>query len=94
MKPGVCKPCALQQPGLSHSLPETLVHARGGQRLTDVFPYHLPLFKFHFYLCVWCVLACVYVHHVYAVPVGARRGHQTPVELESQVVSLCVDAGN
>lgn len=37
----------------------------------------------------------MYVHHIHAVPSGARRGHRFPQELELRVVlSHLVGAGN
>lgn len=48
-----------------------------------------------FILCVWTFWLYVSVHHVYAVPLGARRGRQIPLELGLQMDgSFVMGAGN
>ena len=36
----------------------------------------------------------LYVHHMCAVPLDTRRGHQIPLELELQAVVGCLGAEN
>lgn len=39
--------------------------------------------------------ACMYVYHAHAVPMEARKGLQSPLELELRTVGSChVGAGN
>jgi hypothetical protein len=42
---------------------------------------------FLFYVCA----ACVYVRHVYAVPIEARRGRQIPPGVVSSSERLCAE---
>lgn len=45
---------------------------------------HPGIFLILFYVFV---LECVYVHHMHVVPEKARRGRQSPLELELQLGS-------
>lgn len=38
--------------------------------------------------------ACMYVHHVHAMPREAQRGYQIPQDWSTVVVSCCVDTGS
>ena len=67
--------------------------ALSGSSILILFLLSFIFWDFIFILCVYVLTACVPQHHVHAVPMKARRGHQILWNWSYRVLSCHVGAG-